>query len=639
MNTFKLARLIGLIGLITWFTQMTSFAAQTKLSDKRFFQARAAYLSGDLETAEYLFSQIKTPKNIQVQRYLVAIQQARVEKDSYDQKLKRWEMLESINHAWSEPQAVQNSEAASVEEPSDSQKLICKLNTILIPKINFVDVPLSQAIEILSAIAIEQDEKETIEAAKGINIVLIDPKRTDPHISLNLRNTNLKHVLEFLTQSIDFSYDIEHSAVVLRALDNAVWNLETAVFPLSRATVIRLTNYRSLSLEDKGAFNQLVSEEERIKAFLQKAGVNFETVAGSNLAFDGSDLIVTQTPRNIDRVRNIIQRYKELKQVEIEAKFLEVQEGALEEIGFRWNLHAKNHLLQTSADQIDNLRTLSQTYATQSFSGGDGVIVSPNLALPNNTKTITNRPPKIPNTVNLATSAVPFAQIYGRLGQWKLDVLIRALEQHSGSDLMSAPKLTVLSGKTAHIVVAQELRYPEAFDSIHSEVGTSNLAGGGSSGVTITAGTPRNFVVRNIGVEMDVTPTVEHDHTISLQLEPKVTEFEGFIEYGGKSLALTGSTSVLVPSGFFQPIFSTRHIQTEVTIFDGATVVMGGLTREEIKSVHDKVPVLGDIPILGRLFQSKGETTQKRNLLIFVTANLVSPAGTLYRSGKFNDTH
>ncbi len=54
---------------------------------------------------------------------------------------------------------------------------------------------------------------------------------------------------------------------------------------------------------------------------------------------------------------------------------------------------------------------------------------------------------------------------------------------------------------------------------------------------------------------------------------------------------------------------------------------MGGLTREEVKKVHDKVPVLGDIPLFGRAFRSKGESSQKRNLLIFVTANLVSPGG------------
>jgi len=119
----------------------------------------------------------------------------------------------------------------------------------------------------------------------------------------------------------------------------------------------------------------------------------------------------------------------------------------------------------------------------------------------------------------------------------------------------------------------------------------------------------------------------EDDYSISLDLNPKVTEFEGFVEYGGTSVAISGNTTVTVPSGFFQPIFSTREVTTKVTVWDGATLVMGGLTREEIKKTSDKVPILGDIPFIGRAFRSKGETSQKRNLLIFVTANLVSPGG------------
>jgi len=108
-----------------------------------------------------------------------------------------------------------------------------------------------------------------------------------------------------------------------------------------------------------------------------------------------------------------------------------------------------------------------------------------------------------------------------------------------------------------------------------------------------------------------------------------VTEFEGFVEYGGPSLAISSGKTVTVPPGFYQPIFSVREVSTKVTLWDGATLVMGGLTREEVRAVHDRVPILGSIPLLGRAFRSKGESAQKRNLLIFVTANLVSPGGSL----------
>jgi len=197
--------------------------------------------------------------------------------------------------------------------------------------------------------------------------------------------------------------------------------------------------------------------------------------------------------------------------------------------------------------------------------------------------------------------------------------------------LLSSPKVTVLSGNTAQITVAQEFRYPESYTDIESQVGqNSGGLSSGSAGVTITAGTPQDFQIRNVGVELLVTPTVEDDdYTITLDLNPRVTEFDGFVEYGGSSIAISGGTTVTVPSGFFQPIFSVRQVQTKVSTWDGATVVMGGLTREEVKRVNDKVPVLGDIPLLGRLFRSEGESNQKRNLLIFVTAHLISPGGSL----------
>ena len=78
-------------------------------------------------------------------------------------------------------------------------------------------------------------------------------------------------------------------------------------------------------------------EAASMRGFLQQAGVSF-TVEGSSLAYDGSAIIVTQTARNNERIRNILARYNDVRQVEIEAKFMEVQEGALEELGVTWNL-------------------------------------------------------------------------------------------------------------------------------------------------------------------------------------------------------------------------------------------------------------------------------------------------------------
>ncbi len=113
-----------------------------------------------------------------------------------------------------------------------------------------------------------------------------------------------------------------------------------------------------------------------------------------------------------------------------------------------------------------------------------------------------------------------------------------------------------------------------------------------------------------------------------------VVEFEGFINYGSpiqttSTNPLTGltTTNVLTPNTINQPIFSTRKVSTNVTVFDGATVVLGGLVREDVQKVEDKTPIMGDIPLIGRLFRSNVDQHIKKNLVIFVTARLVNPEG------------
>ena len=230
-------------------------------------------------------------------------------------------------------------------------------------------------------------------------------------------------------------------------------------------------------------------------------------------------------------------------------------------------------------------------------------------------------------------SNAEYATTNFKLGVWDhylFNMQIRALEQKQGSDLLCAPKVTVISGQTASITVSQQMRFPEEWGDMQSNVGTSSGDSGGNGSVTITPGTPSSFTTADVGVVMEVTPNVE-DGSISLTLNPKVTEFEGFLEYGGTGVAISSGITVTVPSGFIMPVFSVREIHTNVTVLDGATLVMGGLTREEVITVNDQVPVLGDIPFIGRLFQSKGESRQKKNLLIFVTVNRISPGGSIAR--------
>jgi general secretion pathway protein D len=547
-------------------------------------------------------------------------------------------MLDEVRRAWKAPKISEHVGKPEVKDDATSSLMAEKLDRIVVPNVNFTGMEIGRVITTLGLLTEELDQ--TGLGPKGVNIVLLDPKGANPTVNVTLRNTTLRRLLDFVTGSIGYQYEIQSDAVVVRP-GGEHSALETSFFPIARSTVLRMTG-KSPTPGAHGIADPLAggvaassaaastNDGQAIRSFLQLAGVDFDSAPGATLAFDGSQLIVTHTPRNLERVRNILNHYKNLRQVQIEAKFMEVQQGALDELGVQWSVATQaaragspsqsfyttgGGITRTLGDAFKNATTTQQI----SISGGGqpaGGLNLPAIA------------PTLPGGVMLGAGTGPIANLTGIIGEFDVNAVVKALAQKSGTELLSAPKLTVLSGNQATITVAQELRYPQSYGQIQSQVGTGSNAGGGSAGVSITSGTPQEFATRNVGVELKVLPTVEEDNrSISLDLNPKVTEFEGFVEYGGPSIAISGGTTVTVPPGFYQPIFAVREMTTKVTIWDGATLVMGGLTREEVKKVNDKVPVLGSLPLIGRLFRSQGESSQKRNLLIFVTANLVNPGG------------
>ena len=115
-----------------------------------------------------------------------------------------------------------------------------------------------------------------------------------------------------------------------------------------------------------------------------------------------------------------------------------------------------------------------------------------------------------------------------------------------------------------------------------------------------------------------------------------MTDFDGFINYGSPINA-QGSTNLngfsvpiaqtLTTNTINQPVFTIREVNTFVTVYDGSTVALGGLIREDVQKVQDKVPFLGDIPFAGRLFRSDADQKLKKNLVIFVTPRILNPDG------------
>jgi general secretion pathway protein D len=127
------------------------------------------------------------------------------------------------------------------------------------------------------------------------------------------------------------------------------------------------------------------------------------------------------------------------------------------------------------------------------------------------------------------------------------------------------------------------------------------------------------------GPVLDVLPVVLSDgYTINLTLIPSLTEFSGY-DPSPTIPGVNNANVIMIPT--ILPHFTVRQVISTVNIWDNQTVVLGGLISSTVQSTKDKIPMLGDLPLVGRLFQSQTKTSVKKNLMIFVTATMVDPAG------------
>ena len=618
--------------------------------------ARAQYLFGDFQGAASTYRTVVAidADNLEAKAYLTLIANKlsnSVGKLTYQQT--RAELLKEVDDAWSRPAMFQTT-SANTDVGEKVVPLKAKLSQIVIPEVSFPEpgVSLIDALNTLSELSIINDKDS--KGAKGVNIVARDVADTK-NVSLTVRNLTLEQILSFVTKQVNCQYDIEDGAVVVRKASN-VEAYETFDFPIPAAAVTRMVGLQGGGAASGGgdifgggdeggeSDDDTAKTGQKIKIFLEKAGVEFGP--GASLAYDGTKLWVTNSTRNVEKVRRILARYNETLQVEIEARFMEVNQGVLKELGFNWNVYNQtngNKLFGTMNGSVTdgysdfNNRALKDAFSPAQATQQISINYRESVTSQGGGMIIPQVPPELPSTINIAAQASDtVSTVLGIINGYNIDLVVKAIEQDTGSDLLCSPKVTVRSGDKATITVAQEMLYPTMWGDTQAQVsqsGNNNYGGGGGdAAVAITPGTPQEFTKRDVGVVMEVTPTVEEDGAISLDMPSiKVTEFEGFMQYGGVAVALAGDTTVTVPSGFVMPVFSVREVQTRVTVFDGATVVLGGLTREDVRTVNDQVPVLGDVPLLGRLFQSKGKTSQKKNLIIFVTANKISPGGSLIR--------
>jgi type II secretory pathway component GspD/PulD (secretin) len=182
-------------------------------------------------------------------------------------------------------------------------------------------------------------------------------------------------------------------------------------------------------------------------------------------------------------------------------------------------------------------------------------------------------------------------------------MVIKAQQNLISSKLLANPRVLVLDNETADIKIISEVPYQQLTET----------SGGGSLGTT-------SF--KDVGVKLKVTPHLTRDEKIRLKVIPEFSVQTGFVTFVQSGL------------GYPQPIVDTRNAQTTLLVDNGQTIVLGGLRKKEVQKQVNKVPLLGDIPIICYLFRFEGENTVNSEMVVFITPWIVTKPGLNDREQK-----
>ncbi|MBR5886781.1 MAG: hypothetical protein IKZ07_01085 [Akkermansia sp.] len=259
---------------------------------------------------------------------------------------------------------------------------------------------------------------------------------------------------------------------------------------------------------------------------------------------------------------------------------------------------------------------------------------------------------------NTSRRAAPgILSLSGIYDEGSFQMIMRGLSQKKGVDIMSAPSLVARPGELdytpepdplaadqngdngcAKIEVVRRFIYPSAYDA--PELGGStnnnnNWNNNNSMSMPIASpANPSEWAVEEVGIvmrfkvdELEGNDIIKFNH-----FEIKVVNFEGFVNFGSPITAgIANDTQIehitLTENRIDMPIFSRRYINSNPCIYDGHTIAIGGMIEDNVQKVEDKVPVFGDLPLIGRFFRSNAESHVRKNLMIFVTAEKIDPTG------------
>ncbi|EDP57927.1 DNA-binding transcriptional regulator OxyR [Vibrio sp. AND4] len=415
--------------------------------------------------------------------------------------------------------------------------------------INFQDIPVRNVLQLIA----EYNQ---------FNLVVSDS--VNGNLTLRLDGVPWQQVLDIILQVKGLDKRVEDSIILVAPQDEL--------------------DLREKQRLEKKKFEQEIGElsSEIINIHFANASDIAEMIKGeedaSMLSERGSmtidertnSLLIRELPENIGVIREIIQSLDiPVKQVQIEARIVMINEGSMDELGVRWGLSSADAGYRLGGSIESNLATIGL------YDGGDGDdsssvdiddLLNVNLAVTR------------PNAASIAFQVA-------KLGSdTLLDLELSALQQESKAEIVSSPRLITTNKKPAYIEQGTEIPYLES----------------SSSGATSVA-------FKKAVLSLKVTPQITPDNRLVLDLSVTQDRPGQVVKTGtGEAVAI-----------------NTQRIGTQVLVDNGETVVLGGIFQHSITNSVDKVPLLGDLPLLGALFRRTYENVGKSELLIFVTPKVV----------------
>ncbi|PTY01739.1 hypothetical protein DB346_11125 [Verrucomicrobia bacterium LW23] len=494
-----------------------------------------------------------------------------------------------------------------------------RLRDIRLPSVNFSGNTIRQVADTLSSLSRQFDPEK-----RGITFaVRPEAERGAQLVTLNMTNVPMETVLRYATQLAGVKSRVEDVGVFIvpASADDSVllrraFNVSPAFFTTPPATEpTRNPGAPAPRPRPTGPRGTGTTANE-IREVLESKGIFFPPGASAVYYPDSGILSVVNSQDQLDYMEALFEGGERALMVDVSCKVVEIGQEDLNDLTFNYGFNlipgapsfnpfdpgtSFNPAVSSTSTALRGSQGLNNSGLDTLLSG---------VLVPN------------PNSIKISAqiTTAEFAAV------------ITALSQKKSFDMLSMPHVRVKSGEDARLNAIRTFRFPIEFDPPES-VEASDNAGDEDSDSTLRAvgpptvipTFPRTFQAQDIGVKLAAKPQIAADSTnIDLSLVPELVDFDGFINYGDPIFVVNLENEQLLMSNnrIPQPVFSRRTIATKVTVKDGSTVVMGGLLREDVQTINDRVPFLGDLPLVGRLFQSRASKSTKRNLLIFTTCTI-----------------